>query len=95
MTLPADALSADVETFDYVVVGSGAGGGRPRPGSPRPAHRVLLLEAGLDPEDDDYRVPAFHGRATEHPGMSWPVYVRHFDDRAQQERDKKFVPERG
>jgi choline dehydrogenase len=54
---------------------------------------VLLLEAGLDPEDDDYRVPAFHGRASEHPGMSWPFYVRHFDDRAQQERDEKYLPE--
>jgi len=25
--------------------------------------------------------------------MSWPFYVRHFDDRAQQQRDQKYVPE--
>jgi choline dehydrogenase len=93
VTLPADALPVDAETFDYVVVGSGAGGGPVAANLAEAGHRVLLLEAGLDPEDDDYRVPAFHGRATEHPGMTWPVYVRHFDDRAQQERDKKFVPE--
>ncbi|WP_209308943.1 GMC oxidoreductase [Blastococcus sp. CT_GayMR16] len=93
MTVPADALPADVATFDYVVVGSGAGGGPVAANLAEAGHRVLLLEAGLDPEDDDYRVPAFHGRASEHPGMSWPFYVRHFDDRAQQERDEKFVPE--
>jgi choline dehydrogenase len=89
VTVPADA-----ETFDYVVVGSGAGGGPVAANLAEAGHRVLLLEAGLDPEDDDYRVPAFHGRASEHSGMSWPFYVRHFDDRAQQERDEKFVPER-
>jgi choline dehydrogenase len=82
------------EIFDYIVVGSGAGGGPVAANLADAGHRVLLLEAGLDPEDDDYRVPAFHGRASEHPGMSWPLYVRHFDDRAQQERDGKFVPER-
>ena len=81
------------EIFDYIVVGSGAGGGPVAANLADAGHRVLLLEAGLDPEDDDYRVPAFHGRASEHPGMSWPLYVRHFDDRAQQERDGKFVPE--
>jgi choline dehydrogenase len=79
--------------FDYVVVGSGAGGGPVAANLAEAGHRVLLLEAGLDSEDDDYRVPAFHGRATEHPGMSWPFYVRHFDDQTQQERDEKYVPE--
>ena len=79
--MPADALPVDVETFDYVVVGSGAGGGPVAANLAEAGHRVLLLEAGLDPEDDDYRVPAFHGRASEHPGMSWPFFVRHYDDR--------------
>jgi choline dehydrogenase len=82
------------EDFDYVVVGSGAGGGPVAANLAEAGHRVLLLEAGLAEGDDDYRVPAFHGRATEHPAMSWPFYVRHFDDRAQQERDEKYVPER-
>jgi choline dehydrogenase len=77
--------------FDYVVVGSGAGGGPVAANLAEAGHRVLLLEAGLDDEDDDYRVPAFHGRASEHPGMSWTFYVRHFDDRTQQERDEKHV----
>jgi choline dehydrogenase len=89
----AAAARPDAE-YDYVVVGSGAGGGPVAANLAEAGHRVLLLEAGLDTDDDDYQVPAFHGRATEHPGMSWPFYVRHFDDQAQQERDEKFVPER-
>ena len=81
------------ELFDYVVVGSGAGGGPVAANLAEAGHRVLLLEAGLDPEDDDYRVPAFHGRASESPGMSWPYFVRHYDDDARQRRDGKYVPE--
>jgi choline dehydrogenase len=86
-------VTDSAEAFDYVVVGSGAGGGPVAANLAEAGHRVLLLEAGLGEEDDDYRVPAFHGRATEHPAMSWPFYVRHFDDRAQRERDDKYVPE--
>jgi choline dehydrogenase len=81
------------EEFDYVVVGSGAGGGPVAADLAEGGHRVLLLEAGLAEDDDDYRVPAFHGRAVEQPAMSWSFYVRHFDDRAQQERDEKYLPE--
>jgi len=44
--------------FDYVVVGSGAGGGPVAANLAEAGHRVLLLEAGLDAPDDDYRVPA-------------------------------------
>jgi choline dehydrogenase len=89
----AAAAAPPEETFDYVVVGSGAGGGPVAANLAEVGHRVLLLEAGLDVEDDDYRVPAFHGRASENPGMSWPFFVRHFDDRTQQERDTKYRPE--
>jgi choline dehydrogenase len=89
----ADARS-DGE-FDYVVVGSGAGGGPVAAALAEAGHRVLLLEAGLDPEDDDYRVPAFHGRASESPGMSWSFFVRHYDDDEQQRRDIKFRPQQG
>jgi choline dehydrogenase len=93
MTGDGAGPGAPAGEFDYVVVGSGAGGGPVAANLAEAGHRVLLLEAGLDPEDDDYRVPAFHGRATESPGMSWPFYVRHFDDTPQQKRDEKYVPE--
>ena len=91
--MTAAASAAQSAGYDFIVVGSGAGGGPVAANLAEAGHRVLLLEAGLDTEDDDYRVPAFHGRAVEHPEMSWPFYVRHYDDQAQQERDKKYVRE--
>jgi choline dehydrogenase len=87
------AGDSDRDVYDYVVVGSGAGGGPVAANLAEAGYRVLLLEAGLDDQDDDYRVPAFHGRASEHPGMSWPFFVRHFDDDAQQQRDEKYLSE--
>jgi len=91
--VPADVLPADAESFDYIVVGSGAGGGPVAANLAEAGHRVLLLEAGLDPEDDDYKVPAFHGRASEKPAMSWPFFVRHYHDETQQRRDDKYRAE--
>lgn len=51
------------ETYDYIVVGSGAGGGPLSANLARAGYRVLLLEAGSDYESLTYTVPAFHGLA--------------------------------
>jgi choline dehydrogenase-like flavoprotein len=80
---------------DYIVVGSGAGGGPLAARLAEDGMRVLLLEAGADgargPDSDTYAVPAFHGLATEDPRMSWQFFVRHYAGRRQQERDEKYV----
>lgn len=85
--------------YDYIVVGAGAGGGPLAANLAEAGMRVLLLEAGIEggadrsssSDSDDYAVPAFHGRATEDPAMSWQFFVRHYEDTAQQERDDKYV----
>ena len=86
---------------DYVVVGSGAGGGTVAARLAEAGWHVVLLEAGGDPRQtsaaalpDDYDVPAFHPLASENPAMRWEFFVRHYADEAQQRRDPKCT-ERG
>ncbi|MER5719106.1 GMC oxidoreductase [Streptomyces sp. NPDC002132] len=80
--------------FDYVVVGAGAGGGPLAANLAAAGLRTLLLDAGGAPENDAYRVPAFHADASEDPGQCWNYFVRHYADERQQQRDGKFVRER-
>jgi choline dehydrogenase len=79
---------------EYIVVGSGAGGGPLAARLAEHGHRVLLLEAGGDDEPWTYQVPAFHGLATEDEAMRLDHYVRHYRDEARQERDPKYLVER-
>ncbi len=86
--------------FDYVIVGSGAGGGPLAANLARAGFTVLLLEAGGDPcaESDMgrymYEVPIFNGLCTEYKDCSWDYFVRHYADTAQQKLDTKFVEEK-
>jgi choline dehydrogenase len=79
--------------FDYIVVGSGAGGGPLASRLAMAGMRVLLLEAGGDTTTDTYRVPCFHGLATEDPEYTWEFFVRHYNDEERQRRDTKFCEE--
>jgi choline dehydrogenase-like flavoprotein len=90
---------------DYIVVGSGAGGGTVAARLAEGGFTVLLLEAGGDPRTmvgatpntpgvntlpDDYDVPAFHAMATENDAMRWDFFVRHYTDPVMQSRDPKY-----
>lgn len=85
----------DNTDFDFVVVGSGAGGGPLASNLARAGHRVLLLEAGSDHQCALYDVPVFHARASEDRDMRWDFFTRHYRDDDQQARDPKYTPERG
>jgi choline dehydrogenase len=76
--------------YDYIVVGSGAGGGTVAARLAEAGMKILLLEAGSDPVNSgqhpelasQYAVPAFHPFASENPIVAWNFLVHDFGDEA-------------
>jgi choline dehydrogenase-like flavoprotein len=94
---------------EYIVVGSGAGGGTVASRLALAGRSVILLEAGGDPRKlrggdpiqpdanrlpADYDIPAFHAFSSENSAIKWDFYVRHYSDQIQQSRDPKYCKER-
>ena len=92
----AAQASSDPDEFDYIVIGSGAGGGPLAVNLAKAGYSVLILEAGEDDKDDLLtQTPALHLASTEDPRLAWNYYVNHFKDPAQQKKDSKLVPGKG
>ncbi|HET9714270.1 MAG TPA: GMC family oxidoreductase [Pyrinomonadaceae bacterium] len=93
--------------YEYIVVGSGAGGGTVAARLAEAGRKVLLLEAGGDAKElaggdtvsaegripSDYDVPAFHAFASENEAMKWDFFVRHYADDQVQQQDEKYREE--
>lgn len=83
------ANAASAETYDYIVVGSGPGGGPLACYLARAGYSTLLLEAGDDESNNPtyYEIMNFNEAGNDELSR-WDFWVKHSDDPAQ---DLKFA----
>src|SRR6187431_201822 len=80
--------------FDFIIVGSGAGGGPLACNLARQKFRVLLIEAGGRDIPKTAEVPLLHGQAAEDPSVSGEFFVRHYACDTRSRLDAKWCEER-
>ena len=100
----------NVSDCEYIVVGSGAGGGTVAARLAESGRNVILLEAGGDPRDlhgadpldskpdrlpSDYDVPAFHAFASENDAIKWDFFVRTQASEQDPLRNPNYRADRG
>ncbi|KAJ5794013.1 Glucose-methanol-choline oxidoreductase C-terminal [Penicillium paradoxum] len=92
--LSAVVKAVELSGYEYVVVGSGAGGGPLAARLALAGHSTLLIEAGDDQGANlNYTVPAFSAKASEDEALAWNFYVKHYADESRQKLDFKTTYE--
>lgn len=86
------ASPVNATKYDYIVVGSGPGGGPLACRLARAGFRTLLIEAGDDQSSNvNVTVPGFQARVTEDPKLRWDMFVNHYQDQNRAQLDPKYV----
>ena len=82
--------------YEYIVIGSGAGGGPLACRLARANHSVLLIEAGNDQNGNvNISVPGYQAVVTQDPKLRWDIFVNHYQDQSRAQRDPKYSYETG
>ncbi|KAI0203114.1 hypothetical protein F4808DRAFT_458332 [Astrocystis sublimbata] len=90
LLVAAGTLVAAVESYDYIVIGSGPGGAPLAANLARAGYSVTLLEAGLDLGDNkNYSEIANFIEAGNDEKSRWDFFVRHSDDEAREAKYEK------
>ncbi|KAL7940581.1 hypothetical protein V8C42DRAFT_362198 [Trichoderma barbatum] len=87
-----DTPKVHLPTYDYVVVGSGPGGGPLAARLAIAGYKVLLMDAGDDEGKAlQQEIPILQLAATEFPAQKWNYFVQHHDNQTLQQMDSKFT----
>lgn len=81
----------ETNTYDYIVTGSGPGGGTIAVNLARAGYSVLLIEAGTDESNDIATQILSLGTLGSPPSLSWNFYVKHSNDLEQAKRYNLMV----
>lgn len=78
--------------YEFIVVGSGAGGGPLACRLARAGHKTLLIESGNDQKGNiNITVPAYQGVVSDDPKLRWDIFVNHYQDQSRAQRDPKYT----
>lgn len=66
------------EAYDYIVIGSGAGGGVVASRLARAGFSVLVIEAGPSKRSEFSEAPGLHLVSSADPEINWNFFVQHY-----------------
>lgn len=93
-SLVAASPTARDNEYDYVIVGSGAGGGPLACRLAIAGFKTLLIEAGNDAQGNlNVTVPGYQAAVTQDPTLRWDIFVNHYKDQNRAKRDPKYTYE--
>ncbi|KAJ8116073.1 hypothetical protein OPT61_g2425 [Boeremia exigua] len=82
----------DSNEYDFVIVGSGPGGGSLAANLATSGYSVFLIEAGGDSSHEIFQeIPSLNAVAAENPPHSWSFFVEHYANETQARRDPKYA----
>ena len=83
---PHASQASEDSTYDYIIVGSGPGGGMTASNLAQAGHSVILIEAGADDSATPNTYVSSLGLPSL-PKLTWQFFARHYTDDAQELRN--------